>query len=107
MPRRNSPHAGAVRAGARSWLGRDGAVAAAFLELELFGDAQPFLPRVTMPALVLHRRGDRAVPIARGRELAALLPNARFVAIDGGGHIPLTDHRVEVEGEVRTFLQSL
>ena len=36
---------------------------------------------VTMPALVLHRRGDRTVPIGHGRELASLLPNARFVAL--------------------------
>ena len=43
----------------------DADLAAAFLELELFGDARPFLPQVTMPALVLHRRGDRAVPISR------------------------------------------
>jgi pimeloyl-ACP methyl ester carboxylesterase len=50
---------------------------------------------------------DPVVPLRHAETLAALMPNARFVAIDGGGHIPLTDHRVEVEGEVRAFLQSL
>ena len=45
-------------------------------------DARAFLPRVTVPALVLHRRGDRTVPIGRGRELASLLPNARFVPLE-------------------------
>jgi pimeloyl-ACP methyl ester carboxylesterase len=35
------------------------------------------------------------------------MPNARFVAIEGGGHIPSTDHREEVEREVRAFLESL
>ena len=54
----------------------DAEVAAAFLELDLASDARPILPRVTAPALVLHRRGDRTVPIGRGRELASLLPNA-------------------------------
>ena len=69
----------------------DADVAAAFLELELFSDARPYLAGVTMPTLVLHRRGDRAVPIARGRELASLLPNARFVALSGDSHLPHVD----------------
>ena len=62
--------------------------AAAFLELELTADARPYLPGVTMPSLVLHRRGDRTVPIGHGRELASLLPNARFVALGGDAHLP-------------------
>ena len=37
--------------------------------------------RLAVPSLVLHRRGDRTVPIRHGREVAALLPNARFVAL--------------------------
>ncbi len=64
-------------------------VAAAFLELDLFADLRPYLPTLPMPALVLHRRDARAVPIGRGRELASLLPNARFVALAGGAHTPL------------------
>ena len=55
----------------------DAEVASAFLDLDLRSDAGPYLPNVTAPALVLHRRGDRTVPIGRGRQLASLLPNAR------------------------------
>nr|MBA3434338.1 alpha/beta hydrolase [Actinomycetota bacterium] len=75
------PHAGGEEIIAMSRYQRhsaDADVAAAFLELDLTSDARQFLPSVTMPALVLHRRGDRTVPISRGRELASLLPNARF-----------------------------
>jgi pimeloyl-ACP methyl ester carboxylesterase/DNA-binding CsgD family transcriptional regulator len=82
----------------------DADVAAAFLELELFGDARPYLPQVTMPALVLHRRGDRAVPIGRGRELAALLPNARFVALSGDSHLPHVDDQREVQRALAGFI---
>jgi pimeloyl-ACP methyl ester carboxylesterase/DNA-binding CsgD family transcriptional regulator len=82
----------------------DGPVAAAFLELELFGDARPYLPHLTMPALVLHRRGDRAVPISRGRELAALLPNARFVALSGDSHLPHVDDQRDVQRALAGFL---
>ena len=56
----------------------------------LSSDARPFLPAVTAPSPVLHRRGDRTVPIGRGRELASLLPNARFVALSGDSHLPWT-----------------
>lgn len=66
-------------------------VAAAYLELDLFSDLRPLLRRMTVPALALHRRGDRTVPIARGRELAALLPNGRFVALGGDAHVAWLD----------------
>jgi pimeloyl-ACP methyl ester carboxylesterase/DNA-binding CsgD family transcriptional regulator len=82
----------------------DADLAAAFLELDLFGDARPFLPHVTMPALVLHRRGDRAVPISRGRELASLLPNARFIALRGDSHLPHVDDQREVQRALAGFL---
>ena len=37
-------------------------------------DVRPLLPSVSAPTLVLHRRDDRVVPVARARETAALLP---------------------------------
>jgi pimeloyl-ACP methyl ester carboxylesterase/DNA-binding CsgD family transcriptional regulator len=82
----------------------DAGTAASFLELELFADASPYLRGVTMPALVLHRRGDRAVPIARGRELAAALPNARFIALSGDSHLPHFDDQRELQRALAGFL---
>ena len=82
----------------------DADVAAAFLELDLLADARAYLPRVTAPALVLHRRGDRTVPIGRGRELASLLPNGRFVALSGDAHLPWLDDQREVQRALAGFL---
>jgi pimeloyl-ACP methyl ester carboxylesterase/DNA-binding CsgD family transcriptional regulator len=79
-------------------------VAAAFLELDLTSDARAFLPALTMPALVLHRRGDRTVPIGHGRELASLLPNARFVKLSGDSHLPWMDDQREVQRALAGFL---
>jgi pimeloyl-ACP methyl ester carboxylesterase/DNA-binding CsgD family transcriptional regulator len=79
-------------------------VAAAFLELDLTSDARQFLPSVTMPALVMHRRGDRTVPISRGRELASLLPNARFVTLSGDSHLPWMDDQRELQRALAGFL---
>jgi pimeloyl-ACP methyl ester carboxylesterase/DNA-binding CsgD family transcriptional regulator len=101
------PHASGDEIAALSRYQRhsaDADVAAAFLDLELHADARPFLPSVTMPALVLHRRGDRTVPISRGRELAALLPNARFVALSGDSHLPHVDDQREVQRALAGFL---
>jgi DNA-binding CsgD family transcriptional regulator len=39
-------------------------------------------------AIVLHRREDRAIPFELGRELAAALPGATFVALHGDDHFP-------------------
>jgi pimeloyl-ACP methyl ester carboxylesterase len=79
-------------------------VAAAFLELDLTSDARAYLPSVTMPALVLHRRGDRTVPISRGRELASLLPNARFVTLSGDSHLPWMDDQRDLQRALAGFL---
>ena len=83
----------------------DADVAAAFLELDLTSDARAFLPSLTMPALVLHRRGDRTVPIGHGRELASLLPNARFVALSGDSHLPWLDEQRDLRRALAGFLE--
>ena len=78
--------------------------ASSFLELELTADARPYLPAVTMPSLVLHRRGDRTVPMGHGRELASLLPNARFVALAGDAHLPWMDDQRDLQRALAGFL---
>ena len=82
----------------------DAEVAAAFLELDLAADQRDVLPLVTTPSLVLHRRGDRAVPIGRGREVAALLPNARFVPLGGDSHLPWVDDQRDLHRALAGFL---
>ena len=79
-------------------------VAAAFLELDLSSDARGLLTSVTTPSLVIHRRGDRTVPIGRGRELASLLPNARFVALGGDSHLPWVDDQRDLQRALAGFL---
>jgi pimeloyl-ACP methyl ester carboxylesterase/DNA-binding CsgD family transcriptional regulator len=79
--------------------------AAIFLALDLSADLRELLPQVEVPALVLHRRGDRTVPIARGRELAALLPNARFVPLGGDAHVPWRDDQRELFRALAGFLR--
>ena len=62
--------------------------AARSLEAVYSFDATACLGDVATPAVVLHRREDRAIPFELGRELAAKLPEAGFVALDGADHFP-------------------
>lgn len=52
-------------------------------------DVRHLLPLVKAPTLVMHVRGDVRVPIALGREIAAGIPNSRFVALPGRNHFLL------------------
>jgi pimeloyl-ACP methyl ester carboxylesterase len=64
-------------------------VAARALEAFYEADVTGMLSSVECPALVLHYTGDRAVPYRAGEEVAALLPDARLVPLDGIAHLPV------------------
>jgi class 3 adenylate cyclase len=67
-------------------------------------DVRSALPAVHVPALVLHRRGDRVVNRRAGRWLAANIAGARYVELDGNDHPPWVGDRDAVLGEVQEFL---
>jgi pimeloyl-ACP methyl ester carboxylesterase/DNA-binding CsgD family transcriptional regulator len=62
--------------------------AADLLQLTYDYDIREVLPSVEAPTLVVHRAGDRAVPLRAGRNVAALVPGAAFVTLDGISHLP-------------------
>jgi pimeloyl-ACP methyl ester carboxylesterase/DNA-binding CsgD family transcriptional regulator len=62
--------------------------AAALLEVVYRNDVRTELERVQAPTLVVHRRGDRAIPYPLGRELAATIPGATLTPLDGTAHFP-------------------
>ncbi len=66
----------------------DAETAARLLEFVYSVDVSADVPRVEVPAAVVHRRSDRAVPYALGRRLAAALPDATFVPLAGSAHLP-------------------
>ena len=70
-------------------------------------DIRELAPRVSAPTLVLHARDDAMIPFRRGRELAALIPDARFVPLDSRNHILLEDEPAWAEflDHVREFLR--
>lgn len=62
--------------------------AAAALQAVYSFDASDIAADVSTPALVLHRRGDRAIRLSLGAAVAESLPDARLQVLDGAAHHP-------------------
>lgn len=60
--------------------------AARILQMNANVDVSHLAPSVDAPTLVLHCRDDRMVPVREGRRMAATIPNARFVEMEGANH---------------------
>lgn len=78
--------------------------AAALLEAAYRRDVRPLLAQVRAPTVVVHRRADRAIPYACGRELAGSISAARLVSLDGDAHLPWVGDRMSVARALGSFL---
>ncbi|MGA8296642.1 MAG: adenylate/guanylate cyclase domain-containing protein [Acidimicrobiales bacterium] len=67
-------------------------------------DIREVLPAVRVPALVLHGSEDEIVPVEVGAYTAQRLPSARFVELEGIGHLALRAGAGSIEHEIRRFL---
>jgi len=54
-------------------------------------DVRPLLSRVTTPTLVIHCDRDRVVPPEKGRDIAAAIPNSRYVSLPSANHLMLEE----------------
>jgi pimeloyl-ACP methyl ester carboxylesterase len=70
-------------------------------------DLTRFLPRIDVPALVVHGTADLAVPFTSGQRLAETLPRAELVRLDGVGHSPVVTHEGLVATAIRRFVAGL
>jgi len=59
------------------------AMAAGHVQLRGEVDVRPYLPQVKAPTLVIHRRGNRDMPISLGNDIAASIPDARMLVVEG------------------------
>jgi pimeloyl-ACP methyl ester carboxylesterase len=56
-------------------------------------DVRALLPQVQTPTLVTHSRNDARIPFDVGRELAAGIPNARFLPLESRNHLVLEQEK--------------
>ncbi len=67
------------------------------------GSLRACLPRIATPTTVIHGADDRLIPAAGGRDIAARIPGADLLVIDGMGHdLPPPLHDTIVEAIDRT-----
>lgn len=64
-------------------------VAARLMEARMTVDIVDILPEISVPTLVLHARGDEAVPFSQGRLVASHIRGADFVELESNNHILL------------------
>lgn len=93
----------------RDWFGRLGraslspAGARDLILMNSKADVRELLAGVQCPTLVLHRTGDRDSRIEEGRYIAARIPGAHLVELDGDDHIP-SIRPDQIIDEVEEFL---
>jgi class 3 adenylate cyclase len=76
----------------------------ALMRMYLDLDVRPALPAITAPTLLLHRVGDRLLPARLGQALAELMPEARYVELDGSDHLVFTGDQDTLLDEVEEFI---
>ena len=79
-------------------------MAAALLELIYRNDVRAELERVRAPTVVVHRRADRAIPYQLGRGLAAAIPGATLIPLEGSAHFPWAGNTQSVARALRSVL---
>ncbi|OON72308.1 alpha/beta fold hydrolase [Streptomyces tsukubensis] len=82
-----------------------GFIASAAAPLTWPTDFRADIPRIDVPALIVHGTADRTLPIdATGRRFAKALPAAQYVEIEGAPHGLLATHTAEVNEVLLAFL---
>ncbi len=70
-------------------------------------DFRDDIPKIDVPALIVHGTADHVLPIdATGRRFSKLLPNATYVEIEGAPHGMLVTHVAEVNEALLAFVRS-
>ncbi|MCS5713206.1 alpha/beta hydrolase [Herbiconiux sp. CPCC 205716] len=90
-----------------SWdvAAQSGAVASAAAPLTWFTDFRDDIPAITVPTLIVHGTADNILPIdSTGRLFAKLLPQARYIEIEGAPHGLLWTHATEINSVLLDFL---
>jgi 3-oxoadipate enol-lactonase len=57
------------------------------------------------PVVVVHGDADALIPVERGREIKAALPNAHYAELKGSGHMPMMENPQAVAEALGFFLK--
>jgi class 3 adenylate cyclase/pimeloyl-ACP methyl ester carboxylesterase len=76
--------------------------ALSLMNLEI--DVKPILPSVRVPTLVLHRKTDAMLRVELGRDLAARIPDAKYIEYPDGGHAFWFGDAEGILGDIEEFI---
>jgi pimeloyl-ACP methyl ester carboxylesterase len=85
-------------------MGASPGAAVTLTEMNAEIDIRNVLPSVRVPALVLHRTGDRCLLVEEGRYLASRIVGAEFVELPGEDHLPFAGDQDAILAEIERFL---
>jgi 3-oxoadipate enol-lactonase len=71
----------------------------------LMWNSYRWLPRICVPALVVHGEQDRLIPARNGQVIAGRIPDAQYCSISGAGHILTTDQPEASRDAISGFLR--
>lgn len=65
------------------------------------------MENISIPTLITHSPTDNQLPISNGELPAKLIPNAKFINFEHGGHVPLIDDRADyLNDEILKFIKT-
>jgi len=67
-------------------------------------DVRHALPTIGVPTLIVHRTGDRSLPVEGSRYMAERIRGAKLVEVPGDDHLPWVGDQDEILDEVEEFL---
>jgi class 3 adenylate cyclase len=70
-------------------------------------DVRHILPAISVPTLVMHRKGDPVQPFEDGRYLATHIPGAKWVELEGTDHGPAQGNSAAILDEMEEFLTGM
>ena len=80
------------------------AAAHALARMNVEVDVRAILPAIRVPTLVVHKTGDRVLPVEGARFIASQIPGAKFVELPGDDHAPVMGDVDVIADLIQEFL---
>jgi len=68
-------------------------------------DSSELFKSFKFPIVIVHGDADALIPVERGREMKATLPQAHYVELPKSGHMPMMENPQAVAEALRSFLK--
>ena len=87
-------------------MGASPGAAVALTRMNAQIDVRDVLPAVPVPTLLIHRTGDRCLPVEGSRYMASRIPGAALVELPGDDHLPFVGDQDEILEAIDRFLSA-